>query len=204
MAIIIFQCAAVFAFAVGSFVLGLWLRHSKTRETAERASRFSHLMYWGLLVFPGMIGFFRPGLTHYDELLGIPSLPFRLVDSIVGAVLLLVGLFLLIITNRLLAKVGKGAAAFMLTKSVVVDRVYNFTRNPMSLGYYSACVGAGLLAGSTSITVGVILGVIPAHVFNLKYFEETELDLRHGQSYREYRQRVPFLIPNLVRSRAVS
>ena len=203
MAIIMLQCAAVFVFAVGSFVLGLWIRRSKTRETAERTSRCSHLMYWGLLVFPGVIGFVRPGLTHYDELLGIPSLPFRLVDSIVGAVLLLVGLFLLIITNKLLAKVGKGAAAFMLTKGVVVESVYNFTRNPMSLGYYVACVGVGLLAGSTSVIVGVLLGVIPAHVFNLKYFEETELDLRHGQSYREYKQRVPFLIPNLVRSRAM-
>jgi len=65
-------------------------------------------------------------------------------------------------------------------------------------------VGVGLLAGSTALTVGMLLLVIPAHIFNLRYFEETELNLRYGQSYREYTKRVPFLIPNLAPRRAVS
>jgi len=65
----------------------------------------------------------------------------------------------------------------------------------MSLGGYLIAVGIGLLIGSTYLTVGALLLFIPAHVFYLKYFEEYELELRLGQSYIEYKQRVPFLIP---------
>lgn len=175
-----------------------------TKETAERASRYSHFMYWGLLVFPGLIGFFNPGLTHYDAILGVPSLPLRFLGEIIGALLVLMGGFLLIITNRSLARVGNGAAAFILTKRVVIERAYKYTRNPMSLGYYVACLGVGFLAGSTSLVVGTLLVVIPAHIFNLKYFEELELELRYGQPYQEYKIGVPFLLPNLMARRTAA
>ena len=65
----------------------------------------------------------------------------------------------------------------------------------MSLGYYLACVGAGLLAGSTTVTLGALLVIIPIHMLNLRYFEERELELRYGKPYIEYKQRVPFLFP---------
>ena len=41
----------------------------------------------------------------------------------------------------------------------------------------------------------LLLGHIPAHIFYLKFFEERELELRFGESYMDYKQRVPFLIP---------
>jgi len=41
------------------------------------------------------------------------------------------------------------------------------------------------------------LGIIPAHVFFLKFFEELELELRFDESYKQYKQKVPFLIPKL-------
>ena len=65
----------------------------------------------------------------------------------------------------------------------------------MSLGFYLGAVGLGLVVGSTYMTLGALLVVIPVHVFYLKYFEEHELELRLGQSYLEYKQRVPFLLP---------
>jgi protein-S-isoprenylcysteine O-methyltransferase Ste14 len=39
--------------------------------------------------------------------------------------------------------------------------------------------------------------LIPAHIFFLKYFEELELELRFGETYKQYKQTVPFLIPRL-------
>jgi protein-S-isoprenylcysteine O-methyltransferase Ste14 len=62
---------------------------------------------------------------------------------------------------------------------------------------YLTCLALGLLAGSTSTTLGVLLGVMPVHVFYLKYFEEFELELRLGPAYRDYKRRVPFLVPKL-------
>jgi len=158
-------------------------------------------MYWSCLVFPGLISFFYPGLTRYDELLGMPSLPFRSSALLVGIFLVGFGSVLLVVSNKCLIKVGKGAAAFLLTQQIVRESVYQRTRNPMSLGFYLACIGVGLLAGSTTLTLGALLVVIPVHIFNLKFFEEVELDLRYDQTYREYKQRVPFLIPRLIREK---
>ena len=53
-------------------------------------------------------------------------------------------------------------------------------------------------SGSTFIALSVLLGLIPAHVFFLKYFEELELELRLGESYLEYKKSGPFLIPNFT------
>ena len=67
--------------------------------------------------------------------------------------------------------------------------------HPMSLGFYAACAGAGMIAGSLTVTLGVLFIIVPVHLINLKYFEERELELRYGNSYVDYRRRVPFLIP---------
>lgn len=73
--------------------------------------------------------------------------------------------------------------------------IYKHTRNPMSLGYYLFSIGVGFISGSTLPTLVVLLGVIPAHVVFLKFFEELELELRFGESYKQYKQKVSFLIP---------
>jgi protein-S-isoprenylcysteine O-methyltransferase Ste14 len=198
MIIIILQVIGIFFFIIGTLWLGRWIRGTPEKETAEKASHTSHLLLYLCLVIPGLIGILYPGLTHYDELLGFPLLPFHSFALVIGIVLAVVGITLMIISNQSLIKYGKGAAAFVLTKQVVSDLVYQWTRNPMSLGYYLMCLGVSLLAGSTALTMGTLLMVIPVHIFYLKYFEEVELDIRYGQSYREYKQRVPFLIPKLI------
>ncbi|MDF1612852.1 hypothetical protein [Stygiobacter electus] len=53
------------------------------------------------------------------------------------------------------------------------------------------------MAGSTYLMLGTMLVLVPAHIFNLKYFEEKELEIRYGQSYSYYKKDVPFLIPRL-------
>jgi len=90
---------------------------------------------------------------------------------------------------------GSGANAFRLTKHIVEADIYKYTRNPMSLGYYLFLLSVGFMSGSTLLTLGVLLGLIPAHVFFLKFFEELELELRFGESYLEYKKSTPFLIP---------
>jgi protein-S-isoprenylcysteine O-methyltransferase Ste14 len=73
----------------------------------------------------------------------------------------------------------------------------------MSLGFYMACVGVGILTGSLAVTLGALFVITPVHMFNLKYFEERELELRFGQPYRTYRSHTPFLFPRLVRGKEV-
>ena len=67
----------------------------------------------------------------------------------------------------------------------------------MSLGFYLLTLAMGFVSGSTFVTLVILLGLIPAHIFFLKYFEELELELRFGESYKHYKQKVSFLFPKL-------
>ncbi len=184
-------------FVGGTLVLGLWLRRHPSKATAEASSRILHFLFFTCLGLPGAVAFLYPGFTSFDPLLGIPSLPLKPVPLVLGIILLFPALYLLVVSNKDLRTLGQGANAFRLTKHVVELDIYKYTRNPMSLGYYLCCAGIGLISGSTSITLGAVLGIIPAHILFLKFFEELELELRFGDPYLEYKRRVPFLIPRL-------
>jgi len=110
----------------------------------------------------------------------------------------LVGVYFSSSSMRALKTQGSGMMAFQLTQRVVASQVYERVRNPMSLGLYLQFIGVSLLVGSTWLLLGSVVLYVPAHIFNLWFFEERELSARHGPSYDEYRQRVPFLIPRLV------
>ncbi len=184
-------------FLVGSVWLGRTIRRIPHKVIAEKASRTSHLLFWLTLVLPGVVGFFYPCLTRYDALLGTPSLPLRPLWLVFGSVLLLIGLGLTAASNRYLIKLGRGSPAFLLTEQLVRSGIYKQTRNPMSLGFYLTCISIGMIAGSLVILLGVLLILLPIHIFNLKYFEERELELRYGPSYISYKQRIPFLMPRI-------
>jgi protein-S-isoprenylcysteine O-methyltransferase Ste14 len=195
MVVLMLQIAGWAAFVGGTLLTGRQLRQQRNKVTAERTSRVMHGLFFAGLVIPGGLGMLYPGLTRYDALLGIPSLPLPPLTVALGAVLLLVGLYLMVVSNLALRRLGHGANAFRLTTRLVVADIYQRTRNPMSLGYYLCCLGLGLLAGSTAVTVGALVAIIPAHLFFLAYFEELELELRLGPTYLDYKQRVPFLFP---------
>ncbi|HSG43717.1 MAG TPA: methyltransferase [Anaerolineales bacterium] len=187
----------ILVFAVSAWVLGARLRKNPFKENAERYSRVMHFLFFTIIGAPFYVGLFYPGLTHFDEVVGIPSLPWNPFFLILGILLVIPGLYYLGITNKLLRKLGSGANAFRLTKQVVAEDIYKRTRNPMSLGYYLFALALPFILGSTTITLGVLLGLIPAHLFFLKYFEEFELELRFGESYLEYKKSVPFLLPRV-------
>ena len=182
-------------FILGVGILGLWLRNNQSKENAEKFSRIMHFLFFAGLVAPGLIGIFYPSPTHFDELVGLPPLPLKPLFLVGGIILAIPSLYFLVISNKLLRALGSGTNAFILTKKVVGQDIYKYTRNPMSLGYYLLIVSIGFISNSTLITFGGLLGVIPAHIFFLKYFEELELEIRFGQSYKEYKQKTPFLFP---------
>ena len=185
------------AFIMGGWILGLWLRKHPSKVNAEKSSRIMHFLFFAGLGTPFLISVFYPGLTHLDELVGLDPLPWKPFFLIISILLMIPGLYLLGISNKSLRALGSGANAFRLTKRIVEMDIYKYTRNPMSLGYYLFALSIGLISGSTLVTLYVLLGVIPAHLFFLKFFEELELELRFGESYKQYKQKVPFLVPKL-------
>jgi protein-S-isoprenylcysteine O-methyltransferase Ste14 len=194
---IVLQTLSWLAFLAATIALGAWLRRNPGKRNAEVTSRILHFLFWFGVIPPAGLGFLVPGLMGFDEVLGLPSLPLLPVVRPAGALGLLLGLVLILVSNVALLRLGEGTNAFWLTQRLVAGDIYQWTRNPMSLGLYLAAVGLGLLAGSTTLTLGALFVVIPVHVFYLKTFEELELELRLGMSYVEYRRRVPFLLPRL-------
>ena len=197
MAVLYFGLLGFLAFILGVGILGSWLRKHPSKVNAEKSSRIMHFLFFAGLGTPLLISIFHPGLTRLDELIGLNPLPLKPFFLITGILLVILGLYFLGISNKSLRALGSGANAFRLTKRIVEKDIYKYTRNPMSLGYYLFLLSVGFISGSTLLTLGVLLGLIPAHIFFLKYFEELELELRFGESYKQYKQKVPFLIPKL-------
>ncbi|NUQ83240.1 MAG: hypothetical protein HUU11_00885 [Anaerolineales bacterium] len=195
MFIVYYVLIGIVAFFIAALVLGAWLRAHRSKENAERSSRVMHFFFFAGLVAPPLIALVYPGLTRFDALLGLPSLPFKPFTLALGIVLAIPGLYFLGVTNKLLRSLGSGTNAFILTKKIVNDDIYNRTRNPMSLGFYLCALALAFASSSTFVLLAASLGLIPAHAFFLKFFEETELELRFGESYLEYKKTVPFLIP---------
>jgi len=185
------------AMAIGAISLGIWLRKNPSKENAERSSRVMHFLFFAGQIFPPIVGAFYPGFTHFDELIGLQSLPLKPFFLVVGILLLIPGFYFMGVTNKLLRSLGSGTNAFILTKRVVNDDIYKRTRNPMSLGFYLLAVALGFVTGSTFAALAAVLGIIPSHLIFIKFFEEKELELRFGESYLEYKKNVPFLFPKL-------
>ncbi|MGB7876268.1 MAG: isoprenylcysteine carboxylmethyltransferase family protein [Anaerolineales bacterium] len=182
-------------FTIGVGIFGMWLRKHPTSDNAEKSSRIMHILFFAGLVAPAVIVLVYPGLTQLDGMVGIPSLPSSSILLISGVLLAFMGLYLLGASNKLLRSKGNGANRFRQTDRIVQTDIYKRIRNPMSLGYYLWSLSLGLISGSTFVTIFVLVGFIPAHIFFLKYFEELEIELRFGEVYKQYKQKVPFLIP---------
>ena len=106
-------------------------------------------------------------MTHLDELVGLQPLPWKPFFLVTGLLLGIPGFYYLGVSNKLLRALGSGTNAFRLTKTVVETDVYQQNRNPMSFGFYSGSIALGFVFGSRFLTLVVILGVIPAHLFFL-------------------------------------
>ncbi len=171
------------------------IRKKTLSEKRKLSSRIAHFLFFAGLGAPLIVAFFYSGLTHLDGLVGLGPLPRKTLFLIAGVVLALPGLYLMGASNVSLRTVGSGANAFRLTRRIVAQDVYRYTRNPMSLGYYLLALSIAFLSGSTLLALYVLLGLIPAHLFFLKFFEERELELRFGEPYKQYRQKVSFMIP---------
>lgn len=113
-----------------------------------------------------------------------------------GAVLAAVTGLAATATVATLALRGLGAPFFIkLSSRLATDWLYRWTRNPMVLATICWLACMGLWFQSLLFVVWVLADVTPALLFFVRHFEERELELRFGESYRDYRRSTPFLIP---------
>ncbi|MCM3876478.1 MAG: isoprenylcysteine carboxylmethyltransferase family protein [Thermoanaerobaculia bacterium] len=146
----------------------------------------------GLLFAAGLLLLVIFGGFFTDRALALrPLLPGGLGVSI-GAGLLAAGLMLWAWCLTLFK--GKGVP-FDPPSQLVVAGPYAWVRNPMLSGLCLALFGVGFILHSVSMVFLWTPAFVLLNVIELKLVEEPELERRLGAMYREYRERVPMLIP---------
>jgi protein-S-isoprenylcysteine O-methyltransferase Ste14 len=101
-----------------------------------------------------------------------------------------------LLTVANLALRGLGAPFdIVLSRRLATDWMYTWTRNPMVLATLACLLAIGLLLQSALFVVWVLVLVVPAWIVYLTVYEERELEIRFGQSYRRYKAKTSFLWP---------
>jgi protein-S-isoprenylcysteine O-methyltransferase Ste14 len=123
------------------------------------------------------------------------------IDPVWGQVLAIAtGLFTTgVVVNLALKGLGLPMAVY-LSRQLAVEWMYAWSRNPMVLGGLACLVSVGLWLGSVYFILWAIVIILPVMIGFLKVFEERELEIRFGDSYREYRSKTPFLWPRKPKS----
>jgi protein-S-isoprenylcysteine O-methyltransferase Ste14 len=84
------------------------------------------------------------------------------------------------------------------TKFLVTTALHRYVRNPMYLGVALAIVGEAAVFQSLHVLVYAAVMLTIAHIFVVLY-EEPTLKRQFGESYEEYRRKVPRWIPKIGR-----
>jgi protein-S-isoprenylcysteine O-methyltransferase Ste14 len=154
----------------------------------------------GLLVASGLLCLVACGGLLADRAFGLPRLLPGVLGSGVGVVLLALGLAswswcIFLFRGR--------AVPFNPPRELVVAGPYAWVRNPMLMGLAAALFGLGFILHSVAIVFvsAPAFGVL--NMIELKLVEEPELERRLGSGYRDYRNRVPMLIPRRPRAAGV-
>lgn len=82
------------------------------------------------------------------------------------------------------------------TKYLVTTALHRYVRNPIYLGVALAIAGEGVVFRSFHLVEYAAVMLVIAHIFVL-FYEEPTLHRQFGESYDEYRRRVPRWIPRL-------
>ncbi len=134
-----------------------------------------------LIIFMGLMI-----ILHFVfPILIIFSFPFNLI----GVALLLAGLTLSIKGSKKFERESTTVMTFDIPTILVTNGLYQYSRNPMYLGFLLMLLGFWILLGSLSNLILVIAFFLITNNYYIK-FEEKVLHQKFGAAYSEYRKRV--------------
>lgn len=144
------------------------------------------------IVVPGTVAGYVPYL-----ILGGFSKPRSGPGSWVGGAMIVVGSMIYFRCAWEFAVRGLGTPAPIApTRYLVTSALHRYVRNPMYLGVALAIVGQGILYRNLHVVEYAGIMLLTAHTFVVLY-EEPTLRRQFGDSYEEYRRKVPRWIPKL-------
>ena len=151
----------------------------------------------GLAVFTGILLLVVYGSLSMDGALGFPKLLSGAQGSLIGLVLLAVGLVLWAWCIVWFRRARGTPVPFNPPRELVTVGPYAWSRNPMLTGVFAFLFGLGFFLHSVSMVFVWTPVFVIANVIELKLVEEPELERRFGTSYIEYRRRVPMFVPRV-------
>jgi len=185
-------------------------RESRDHPTAMRTIR--HIL--GLITGFGFHGVIMPFAIYHvnlfcDRVLGLDPFGDFSWRKPVAIVFLATGLLFVFWANTYLVIIGKGGPfnyhrlvkISPKTERLVTGGPYQFTRNPMAFGAFTAYLSIPIFIGSIS---GIVLFLFFFYL-SLLYFkniEEPRLLDEFGEEYAHYRERVSQIIPLPPRSKS--
>lgn len=155
----------------------------------------------GLIVFFCILLFVIFLSNRADRALGLPQLLPGIMGWVIGVPLLVAGLFLWAWCVVYFIRARGTPVPFNPPRELVTVGPYSRSRNPMLTGVFASMFGLGFLLHSVSMVFIWMPLFVLASVILLKLAEEPQLERRFGDSYREYRRRVPMFIPGIFRKR---
>ncbi len=137
------------------------------------------------------------GSAAIDSWLHISRFDFGLINLVVGGAMTLVGwLFAMWSIVDQLTR-GRGTPLpVMATQILLVTGPFAYCRNPMGFGTIVLYYGLAIWTGSWS-AIALVTSFAAVLIAYLKYIEEKELEARFGQSYMEFKETTPFIIPSM-------
>jgi len=194
--LVFFQIYCVLSLYLVTIIGRRILNKGKGFDYTRRLAKFIHPIY----AF-GWVGFLVSSIVivpiHPQPLLFLP----RLVLSYQISFTIYLSLFIL---SALVGLWGIGGLASrkvgpirLMTEKFIKRGIRRYVRNPMSLGGYLFLVGYAVAFSSSYLLLASLFGIIPAHIFYLKIYEERELELKFGEEYLKYKKEVPFLLPRI-------
>ena len=153
----------------------------------------------GLVVFFGMLLLVVFGSLYMDRALGFPKLLSGPIGTLIGVVLLSLGLVIWAWCVVWFSKAKGTPVPFNPPRELVSVGPYAWSRNPMLTGVFTFLFGIGFILHSMSMVLVWTPAFIIFNVFELKLVEEPELERRFGESYIEYRRCVPMFVPKGAR-----
>jgi protein-S-isoprenylcysteine O-methyltransferase Ste14 len=155
----------------------------------------------GLAIFTALMLSVVYGGVITDRALNMTPLLPGAAGVLVGASLVALGIPLWAWCLVLFWNAKGTAVPFNPPRELVVAGPYAWVRNPMLTGVFASLFGFGFILHSAAMVLLWTPAFLMFNLISVKVLEEPELELRFGASYREYRQRVPMLLPRRLRSR---
>ncbi len=151
--------------------------------------KFDLSHYMKILKTPDLLFLTSIGMSilfHYIlPILELVSYPY----SLIGIVLIIIGMITAFLTNSILLKKGTSIKPFENPSVLVASGPFKFSRNPIYLSMALALLGVAIFLGSLSPFIFPIIFVIMIDRSVIP-IEETNLERRFGEEYLDYKTKV--------------